>query len=127
GTDGTIPNISSINYSIVLPSAIIKNNTQTSNIVNFIYEYVKTSIVKSVDKLYATRGDILTYTFSIGNTGNAPAINVILQDTVPFGTSFVSGSIFLNDVQVPSTPSYINIGNINPNEIKTLTFKILVN
>lgn len=37
-------------------------------------------------------GDVLTYTINYGNSGTANAANVVIKDTLPTGTSFVSAS-----------------------------------
>ena len=42
--------------------------------------------VKSVDKAFAVKGDILTYTSVIKNTGTIPVTDVIFKDEIPVGT-----------------------------------------
>ncbi|MGL4847453.1 MAG: DUF11 domain-containing protein [Clostridium sp.] len=127
GTIGTIPNTSFIDYSIISPTTIINNNNLSSNTVNFIYKYVDINATKTVDKTFSTTGDTLTYSFSITNLGNSPAINLILKDTIPNGTSFVPGSVLLNGISSTDVPTSINIGTLNPNELKTISFKVLIN
>ena len=50
------------------------------------------SVVKTADKTLVSPGDLITYTLTVSNTGNANAINGILQDLIPANTSFVSAS-----------------------------------
>ncbi|MGL5150818.1 MAG: beta strand repeat-containing protein [Clostridium sp.] len=78
---------------------------------------------------YATIGSTITYTISINNTGNVPATNVILKDTIPSGTTFVSNSVILNgSVQSGVNPqSGVTIGTVNPSILQTLTFQVVVN
>lgn len=42
--------------------------------------------VKSVDKAFAVKGDILTYTSVIKNTGTIPVTDVVFKDEIPVGT-----------------------------------------
>ncbi len=54
-------------------------------------DFAQVDIVKSVDKAVISSGDTLTYTFVIENSGNIPATNVVITDTLPEG--FVINSI----------------------------------
>ncbi len=69
-------------------------------------------------------GAQLTYTISYGNTGTANAANVIIKDTVPANTSFVSatdGGIFSNGVVT------WNIGTLNAGVTgRTVSFTVSV-
>lgn len=50
------------------------------------------SLVKTANVSLAQPGDLVTYTMTFGNIGNANAINYVLSDAIPFNTSFVSAS-----------------------------------
>jgi len=50
------------------------------------------SLSKSVDKSSAAPGDTLAYTISYNNNGTAPALSVVIKDTLPAGTTFVSAT-----------------------------------
>lgn len=58
--------------------------------------------VKNVDKAFAVKGDILTYTSVIQNTGSIPVTDVIFKDEIPTGTTFVNGSVTINGVSYPA-------------------------
>ncbi len=48
-------------------------------------DFAQVDILKAVDKAVISCGDTLTYTFTIENSGNIPATNVIITDTLPAG------------------------------------------
>lgn len=84
--------------------------------------------IKSVDKSFATVGDILTYTVVIPNNGLVDAANVIVTDTVPPETSFVPGSFIINGAPVLGTDlnTGVNIGDITTDGSVTVTFQVIV-
>ncbi|KEK22244.1 hypothetical protein BAGA_20345 [Bacillus gaemokensis] len=85
--------------------------------------------VKAVDRTVASVGDTLTYTITVPNTGTANAENVILRDTIPNGTTFISGSVTVGGVVQPSAnPAVgINLGTIPFNSTpRIVTFQVRV-
>lgn len=83
---------------------------------------------KSVNKSVATIGDILTYTVTVPNTGLLPANNVTFTDILPNGTSFIPGSVTIDNVsQTNANPSAgISLGTINNSSSRTVTFQATV-
>ncbi|WP_063220077.1 DUF7507 domain-containing protein, partial [Bacillus cereus] len=83
---------------------------------------------KSVNKSVATIGDILTYTVTIPNTGLLPANNVILTDILPNGTSFIPGTVMVDNIpQTNANPAAgISLGTINNGASRTVTFQATV-
>jgi len=61
------------------------------------------TIAKTVDKSTASIGEILTYTITIGNESEVPINEVTFSDTLPVGTSYVTGSFTVNGIS--ATPS----------------------
>ena len=51
-----------------------------------------------MDKAFATVNDVLTYTVTIQNTGNVLATNVIFQDPIPTGTTFITNSVTVDGI-----------------------------
>ncbi|MGL5151530.1 MAG: hypothetical protein ACRC7N_13270, partial [Clostridium sp.] len=127
----TIPNNNNIvnrgvfNYTTgTIPSVLISNSVVTT------ISSANLSIIKNTNKLYATTGDTIAYTITLSNLGNSTAFSVSIVDTIPLGASFVSNS-FMEDLtsssKNPAPPLGASIGNIVPNQIKTISFTILVN
>lgn len=83
---------------------------------------------KSVNKSVAAIGDVLTYTVTIPNTGLLPANNVIFIDSLPNGTSFIPGTVTIDNVpQTNANPAAgISLGTINNNASRTVTFQATV-
>ena len=48
------------------------------------------SVYKWLDEGAPVAGQLITYTVYIGNEGNFPASNVVVTDTLPFSTSYIS-------------------------------------
>lgn len=85
--------------------------------------------VKSVDQAFAVKGDILTYTSVITNTGNIPVTDVVFQDDIPDGTTFINGSVFINGVNYPAynPQNGFIAANLSPQASITVTFQIQIN
>ncbi|WP_395761401.1 DUF7507 domain-containing protein [Bacillus sp. 3G2] len=83
---------------------------------------------KSVNKSVAAIGDVLTYTVTIPNTGLLPANNVIFIDSLPNGTSFIPGTVTIDNVpQTNANPAAgISLGTINNSASRTVTFQATV-
>lgn len=94
----------------------------------FIIERAMTN-VKSVDKTFAVKGDILTYTSVIKNTGSIPVTDVIFKDEIPAGTTFVNGSVYIDGVNYPSYNPQTGFfaANLTPQASVTVTFQVQVN
>ncbi|MGL4848101.1 MAG: DUF7507 domain-containing protein, partial [Clostridium sp.] len=131
-----IKNSGTVNYTYTVVSSVPngKSGSGNSNIVPttintaVIPGYPKKGIVKSVDMAFADIDDILTYTVVMKNEGNVPAINVVMQDTVPADTTFVVGSATSNGSPISGDPNTgLNVSNIPPLGVVTVTFKVKVN
>ena len=85
--------------------------------------------IKSFDKAFAVKGDILTYTSVITNTGSIPVTDVIFKDEIPAGTTFVNGSVTVNGVSYPAYDPQTGFfaANLTPQASVTVTFQVQVN
>lgn len=68
--------------------------------VNIVSEGV--SVVKSVNKTTAKKGDILHYTTVVTNTGETAKNDLKFFDPVPAGTEFADGSVKINGAAYPA-------------------------
>ena len=73
----------------------------TSNTVFTTINIADIRTRKTVDRAFATFNDVLTYTVTIENTGNVLATNVIFQDPIPTGTTFIPNSVTVDGVSQP--------------------------
>ena len=87
----------------------------------------KSSVPPSGETVEA--GEEITYTITVRNDGTAPE-TAIVKDTIPTGTTFVEGSIVVEDSQetyelADLTTTGIEV-SLNPDESKTVEFKVKV-
>ncbi|WP_373600687.1 hypothetical protein [Paraclostridium bifermentans] len=101
----------------------LKSNTVTTN----VSETVVTN-TKSVDKVYATIGDVLTYTSVIYNDGNTDLENTNFIDNTPNHTTFVAGTVKINGTSYENyNPNNgFELGIISPQTSRTVTFDVTV-
>ncbi len=81
-----------------------------------------------MDRAFATVNDVLTYTITIENIGNVLATNVIFQDPIPVGTTFITNSVTVDGVSQPgANPSTgFTVANISPGGSRTVRFQVRV-
>ena len=89
----------------------------------------KLSVVKSVDKNFAVKGETLTYTITITNSGNVDINDIFFTDNIPQGTTFVEKSVSIDGTDMPAYRSDIgyNVANLPPNAGATTSFRVTVN
>ena len=99
----TINNSSNINYEYKInPSEDPLTSSKTSNVTETSLVIGNLNMLKSVDKSYATIGDILNYTVVITNSGNVLATNINFSDILPSNLTFVEGSVTIDSVSKPT-------------------------
>jgi uncharacterized repeat protein (TIGR01451 family) len=62
------------------------------------------------------QGDVVTYTVTVRNTGNADATNILLSDLIPANTTLVAGSLTsddVTDVRTEGNPLLVDIGTLS--------------
>lgn len=108
------------NGDLYLPNAIA---LQIDNGVN-----PDLSVTKEVDKAVAIKGEVLTYTSTVTNTGSIPLSNTIFTDSIPTGTTFVGGSVFIDGVNFAgyNPQNGFSLGTLIPNQSVEVRFQVTV-
>lgn len=129
GPNSPVVNGASINYQFMTgPNLPLVSRSTTSNSVSTQINSGEIVTVKSANKNFATIGDTLSYTITLSNPGNVTSQNIIFTDTLPDGTTFISGTLTSDSgtQQIGNPASGIQIGNINPGGTVTITINVLV-
>ncbi|MHC1747974.1 MAG: hypothetical protein AB9856_06220 [Cellulosilyticaceae bacterium] len=86
------------------------------------------AITKAVNKAYATRGDILMYTFAVRNTGNVDLTNVMFLDNLQEDITFNVGSVIVGGTPQPSAdPTQgISLGTLATLATVNISFTVTV-
>jgi len=72
-------------------------------------------------------GDTLQYSLTLLNIGSAVAEDVILDDSIPAGTSLVPGSVATSQgIVISEDPVSVNISDIDPGDLVTVVFRVTV-
>ena len=87
------------------------------------------TIKKSVDKANASRGDTLTYSMTVTNTGVGDLTGVFITDTIPSGTTYVNGSADKGGVLTGSNLRWDlpNNGVLAAGQSYTVSFQVKIN
>lgn len=99
------------------------NGTSASNLTETPVNHASITTLKLVDKSYADTGDVITYTLQLQNTGNVAANNVVINDVIPVGTTFILGSL-VNAIGTPPTLALTT--SLAPQGSITVSFKVKV-
>jgi uncharacterized repeat protein (TIGR01451 family) len=108
GTSGTISNVAAISAATSDPAP--GNNTSTS--VATVAQLADLAVTKTATPT-VTSGANITYTIGATNNGPAAATSVVLADTLPAGTTFVSLTQTSGPVFTCTTPAAGANGPIN--------------
>lgn len=127
---GYIPNMSEVTLTYKQsPDSPVITKTVYSNEVRTYIPVAKIDLNKRVDKNYAAVGEVLTYSFTATNNGNATAINTLFTDILQSELSLVSGSVIVNGISKPNYDPQIGftLGNMNIGQSVTIEFKVKIN
>ncbi|OFD97383.1 hypothetical protein BWGOE13_16650 [Bacillus mycoides] len=123
-----ISNTSTIEYEYTLPNRPPITETIISAAAVTEINHANLTSNKAVDLVFATVGDTLTYTITLNQTGNVSANDVIIQDIIPQGTTFIENSVIVNGETLPGVNpvSCIPIGTIIVGESAIASFQVTV-
>ena len=126
-------NTASIVYNYTIDPSIPNGGTGT-NITNPVYTTIvyadifsEGNFIKTASTGQAKVLDTLSYTFLVRNTGNTTATNIIVVDTVPYGTRFIPSTVWVNGATHEGTPSTgITLPDIGPGNSAQISFDITI-
>lgn len=127
-TNDSVTNRGVFTYTVDDPERGPVTYTEDTNDVRIDLISVKLTVVKSVDKAYAKRGETLHYTSVVTNTGSIKKTNVQFRDIIPAGTAFVAGSVEIDGVSYPSynPAAGFPLDDLAPGESTTVEFDVTV-
>ncbi|WP_103123393.1 isopeptide-forming domain-containing fimbrial protein [Nostoc cycadae] len=93
----------------------------TSNTVFFTRSATALEIVKTADRIAVEPGDTVVYRLAIRNTGNSPASNITLTDTLPLGLNFETRSLQVS-LTSSNTTTPVTVSNSQDNSTVTINY-----
>lgn len=123
-----ISNTSTIEFQYTLPDRPPITETIISSAAVTEINHATLNSNKAVDLAFATVGDTLTYTITLNQTGNVAANDVVIQDMIPQGTTFIENSVIVNGETLPEVNpvSGIPIGTIIVDGDAIASFQVTV-
>ena len=97
-----VDDFATLNYTITDPISGPRNFQDNSNTVSVLLVNTEILLIKSVDRAYAQRGDLIHYTVRAQNDGSSAATALTFRDPIPAGTTFVAGSVKIAGVSQPA-------------------------
>lgn len=97
---------------------------------NISYEIVNAApetFTKTVDKVFADIGEVLTYTVTINNPNSFAVNNVVMTDVLPAGTTYVDNLIVNLPFTGTNPATGITINTIPANSFATVSWQVSVN
>ncbi|GEM_PF-838937 len=85
------------------------------------------AVLKAADLTKAGVGDIITFTITVSNNGNAPATNVTVVDPLPAILDVVDAKATRGDITVSGRTVTVKLGDLAPGEIVIITIRARVN
>ena len=101
-TQTPVTDFATLAYTVDDPVRGNVNFSENTNTVSVAIISNRMTVVKSVDKAYAVKGDNLHYTTVITNTGTLLKSDLVFTDPIPVGTTFVAGSVKIDGVNFPA-------------------------
>lgn len=127
--DTTASDIVNMNSTITYSVNEIQDLVENSNVVNINLTSNVITIKKTSNKTAVIKGDQLIFQNVIKNEGNATNTDVTFKDDIPEGTSFVAGSVKIDNMaKEDADPAVgIKLDDLAPNAEITVVFEVTVN
>ncbi|SEM90106.1 conserved repeat domain-containing protein [Paenibacillus sp. OV219] len=115
-------------YTYSPPDGRVLSGSAASNTLTIPVSVPNVTASKSSNRTATTVGDTITFSTVVANSGVAPVTNVVFNDPIPTGTSFVAGSVTVGGTPVTGAnpASGISLGTINNGTSVTVAFQLLV-
>lgn len=128
-TQSTVTDFATLNYSVNDPERGNVNFSENTNTVSLEVVSDRIEVVKSVNKTYAVKGDLLHYTSTLNNVGTMTKTNIVFKDPIPSGTTFVAGSVKIDGTPYPAydPQSGFPIADLAAGASATVEFDVEVN
>lgn len=124
----TITNTATIAYTVDDPTAGSTDYTEDTNTVTIDAISGAITVTKSANKDYAVSSDTIEYTIVVENTGTLTKTNLVFTDTIPTGTTFVTGSVTVDGTsQASYDPSTgFSLDDLDAGDSTTIVFEVTV-
>ena len=128
-TQTPVTDYATIDYTVNDPARGNVSFSENTNTVSVDIISNRMTVVKSVDKEFAVRGDVLHYTTVITNTGSLLKSNIVFIDPIPVGTTLVAGSVKINGVAYPAyePQTGFDLPDLAAGQSATVEFDVTVN
>lgn len=128
-TQTPVTDYATIDYTVNDPARGNVSFSENTNTVSVDIISNRMTVVKSVDKEFAVRGDVLHYTTVITNTGSLLKSNIVFIDPIPVGTTLVAGSVRINGVAYPAyePQTGFDLPDLAAGQSATVEFDVTVN
>lgn len=118
-----------VGYAVDDPIEGIKQVEEITEQVDIEVVIADVSVVNSVNKAYTVKGDRLHYVTHITNGTTSEKTKLFFTNPIPIGTSFVEGSVKIDDVDQPSFNPQIGfeLNDLATSETVKVEFDVSVN
>ncbi|ULL19837.1 DUF11 domain-containing protein [Paenibacillus sp. H1-7] len=115
-------------FAFTLPDGRSSGGSFSSNTTLIAVSAPNVAAVKSSLSTDAVVGDTIVYKIAVTNSGIENVNNVVVTDPIPAGSSFVTNSVKVNEVQQPgvSPTTGILLNTIAPGVTVNVTFSVVV-
>nr|WP_246320444.1 hypothetical protein [Paenibacillus qinlingensis] len=120
-----LTNLATTNYTYQPPDGRILSGSATSNTIDIPASAPNIMVSKSVNLTYAAIGDTLIYSLDILNNSVVQVTNIVINDALPSGVTFLPGSVTVDGVPKPTADptSGYTLGSLNPGVNSHVVFR----